>query len=1370
MIIKEQGNRMVYSDGEQTEQEMLNIAVQYPEDSAQDYVSNSSSYTLNNTFSAVRQNILNWYPFKKNATILEIGAGMGSITGMLCDKAELVTALEMSEARADVIRARYRERKNLEIISADINNWKATKKYDYVVFIGVLEYAAVFSDSINPYEEFLKNIKACLKEDGIVLFAIENKSGLKYWLGAAEDHLQVPFAGIAGYKSPKTARTFSKKELEDILNRVGFVNHRFYGVLPDYKFPELVFSENYTPDYMNLRKVSFTYAQNSMLVANEKDLYKDIIDNNVFFYFANSYLVEASTQKLPKEQVIHVSAKGEVHKKYRVSTIIDNMNTVYKVPMHPAAEVHINDILENTEYLQRRGIKILPIKKIGRNLYSEMYNGQGAQSYFAQALVENDRQRIFWLIDLLKRNYEKSSDVVEYNINNIIEKNHLVDKKINYGKILNKAFIDMTLYNAFVEDNELVFYDQEWCFSDVPLNFCMYYSIKSAYYKADVETRISFAELLKYMGISAEELVVYDKLEEYIWSTVMYRQTDFYGAEGYCNRYSNEMTYQYMIDENKKLQKSYDEKITENICKEAHIQQLLESERSYLGKISCFERKLEESDKTIKELQQTVRNKERHIEQLLEVEREYEREKNTRTYRLALKFRKVSSMFLPENSKRRFFMQILKRAIKNPGKMIKMINPKRIKNCIIILRREGVASAYEHLKIVEDYETSRAVPLDNSNLSVRVVSEVEKSFEEYAKLDFPYFDNPEVSIVIPVYNQFDYTYHCLESILKNSGDCSYEIIIGNDCSTDLTLRIEEIVSGIRVINNEKNLRFLLNCNNAAESARGEYILFLNNDTQVQKDWLSPLVSLMKQDTTTGMVGSKLLYADGYLQEAGGILWKDASAWNYGNRQNPQDSEFNYVREVDYISGAAIMIRKNLWEEIGGFDTRYVPAYCEDSDLAFEVRKHGYKVVFQPKSVVVHFEGISNGTDLDTGQKKYQIDNQVKFYEKWKDVLEAEHYENGTNVIAARERGRNKKRILVIDHYVPQYDKDAGSKTTWMYLKMLVKKGYNITFLGDNFYQHEPYTTELQQMGVCVLYGPKYAENWKDWLLDNINYFDIFYLNRPHISIKYIELIKKHARGKIIYYGHDLHFLRIQREYELSNNEKLLAESKKWLEQETYLMKNADMNYYPSVVEEEAIHRIDNSIPVKAITAYVFEQFEKVNYDINERNGLLFVGGFGHGPNLDAVHWFLDNIYPEVYKRTKAPFYIVGSKPPMEITNIKTEGVIVKGFVSEEELQELYNQCRIAIVPLRYGAGVKGKVVEALYYGIPVVTTSVGAEGISGIEEFVIIKDEPKEMIDAVCEIYDKQKVLSEMSEKNQVYVQKHFSVDAVWDIIKDDFE
>lgn len=202
-------------------------------------------------------------------------------------------------------------------------------------------------------------------------------------------------------------------------------------------------------------------------------------------------------------------------------------------------------------------------------------------------------------------------------------------------------------------------------------------------------------------------------------------------------------------------------------------------------------------------------------------------------------------------------------------------------------------------------------------------------------------------------------------------------LIGNDCSTDLTTQIEQIIPGVRCITNEKNLRFVLNCKNAAKCANGTYLLFLNNDTQVQPNWLKPLVDLIESADDIGMVGAKLVYPDGTLQEAGGILWRDGSAWNYGHGQNPALPEFNYVKEVDYISGAAIMLSRALWEEIGGFDERFVPAYCDDSDLAFTIRKMGYRVMYQPKSVVVHFEGVSNGTDIATGQKQYQVINSKK---------------------------------------------------------------------------------------------------------------------------------------------------------------------------------------------------------------------------------------------------------------------------------------------------------------------------------------------------------------------------------------------------------
>lgn len=646
-------------------------------------------------------------------------------------------------------------------------------------------------------------------------------------------------------------------------------------------------------------------------------------------------------------------------------------------------------------------------------------------------------------------------------------------------------------------------------------------------------------------------------------------------------------------------------------------------------------------------------------------------------------------------------------------------------------------------------------------------------YREKGKINFPYVENPKVSIIIPVYNQVHYTYACLVSILENTGEFDYEIIIADDVSTDATKEIDKFVTGLVIARNESNQGFLKNCNNAAKKARGEYIFFLNNDTTVQKDWLPPLIRLLESDKSIGMVGSKLIYPDGRLQEAGGIIWSDGSGWNYGRCDDPNKPEYNYVRDVDYISGAAIMLSRKLWEDIGGFDERYAPAYCEDSDLAFEVRKRGLRVVYQPLSVVTHFEGVSNGTDVNgTGLKRYQVENNKKLQEKWSEEFKNQYDNVGVpNAFRARERSRGKKVILFVDHYVPTFDKDAGSKTTFQYIKMFIERGYVVKFLPDNFAKSEPYTSILEQMGVEVLYGNEMRTNIFEWIENNQANIDIAYLNRPHIATKYIDFIKEKTDIKVIYYGHDLHFLRERREYELTGDVERKNASAYWKSMELDLMRKASISYYPSNVEVDYIHTFDKKINAKAITAYVFEKFGNIDYNPDIREGVLFVGGFSHPPNADALKYFLDNMWDEIYAQIKAPFYIVGSNATDEIKALHNEakGIIFKGFVSEEELKELYEKVRLVVVPLRYGAGVKGKVIEALYYNDPVITTSVGAEGIDNSYNQMLVADEPGDFVEKCVNLYNDKEALKAMSKAADDYVRNKHSIEAVWEIIREDF-
>jgi glycosyltransferase involved in cell wall biosynthesis len=367
------------------------------------------------------------------------------------------------------------------------------------------------------------------------------------------------------------------------------------------------------------------------------------------------------------------------------------------------------------------------------------------------------------------------------------------------------------------------------------------------------------------------------------------------------------------------------------------------------------------------------------------------------------------------------------------------------------------------------------------------------------------------------------------------------------------------------------------------------------------------------------------------------------------------------------------------------------------------------------------------------------------------------------VFWARDRSQNRKTILVIDHYVPQFDKDAGSKTVFQYLELFVSLNLNVKFIGDNYYRHEPYTTVLQQMGIEVLYGPGYASNWQQWILNNHDKFDYVLLNRPHISVKYIDFIKKNTNAKILYYGHDLHFVRLGKQHEIENKKELLEEADKWREIEISLFNKADIILTPSEEEKESIKSLGIEKDVYAIKPYIYNTIPKPVYDFSERKDVLFIGGFVHAPNVDAVLWFSREIWPRIKKNIAGVrFIIAGSNPPAEINALAGEDISVLGFVSEETLKNLYGKVKLVVIPLRYGAGVKGKTVEAMFHGVPLITTGTGIEGLPGEYSFLTPKDSPADFANEVTRLYNaSNEELISMSKKEIQYIHDHFHFDVV---------
>lgn len=617
---------------------------------------------------------------------------------------------------------------------------------------------------------------------------------------------------------------------------------------------------------------------------------------------------------------------------------------------------------------------------------------------------------------------------------------------------------------------------------------------------------------------------------------------------------------------------------------------------------------------------------------------------------------------------------------------------------------------------------------------------------QLGRMVFPVFETIRVSIVIPVFNKYNYTRRCLVSILENTSGITYEVVVVDNASTDSTRDMLASFENIVVARNSDNRGFVEACNIGASRSRGEYILFLNNDTEVVSGWLEAMCRPF-DDPETGIVGAKLVYPDGRLQEAGNIIWQDATGWNYGRGDDPKKPEYCYVKKVDYCSGACLQISKTLWDDIGGFDMRYAPAYYEDTDLCFEARKRGFSVVYQPEAVVVHYEGISSGTDINKGYKRFQQLNHVKFLEKWKDILEKDHFKGPEFLYAARERCKG-RRILVADHYVPEFDKDSGSLRMFSLMKILCEMGHKVVFWPENRAYNSKYTTALQKTGIEACYG---TIHFDEFMKQNGSYFDYIILSRPHIAEGMIYVAKKWSNARIIYDTVDLHYIREGRK---ARQEAELAELE-WKKRELGLANQADYTLVVSSVEKELLEKEGISSNVEVVTN--IHALEDISPDFEKREGIMFIGGFMHTPNEDAMIWFVDEIWPLVRKGIdNAHFYIVGSHPSEKIRALAADDITVTGFV--EDVSPFFTKSRVFVSPLRYGAGVKGKIGQSLSYGLPVVTTDIGAEGMGLIDgENALIADDAEVFAARVIELYSSPELWHRLSEGGRNLVDTRFS-------------
>jgi GT2 family glycosyltransferase/Tfp pilus assembly protein PilF len=618
-------------------------------------------------------------------------------------------------------------------------------------------------------------------------------------------------------------------------------------------------------------------------------------------------------------------------------------------------------------------------------------------------------------------------------------------------------------------------------------------------------------------------------------------------------------------------------------------------------------------------------------------------------------------------------------------------------------------------------------------------------------------------IAILSYNKVDLLCRCLNSIFSHTAH-PYRVCVVDQASTDGTKRyLKDLEGQVDHIETEKNLGFVMGNNLVMDRYEDRDIVLLNNDTVVTPGWLDALVERAYSDAEIGIVGAKLIFPDGRLQAAGCEIFQDASGREIGKYDDPQRHIYNQVADVDYVSGACLYIRRETLEKTGPFDPQFAPAYWEDTDLCFAARKAGFRVVYEPRSVVTHHEGGSFGAPAQRSRSaELQQRNKPKFIAKWKQELASQR----SNVfeIPAEE---GKEKILVILPFLPLYDRAAG-EMRWFHTLKILREKYQVVFLARNGQDGIKYINPLEKQGItvfdtdqermkqlgCEATGPL----WIDFpLLLKSNDFRAVIVGFYHVAAQYYKDIRTYSpRSHLVIDSYDVAFLRERRRAEVSEKDEDFwhAEEVRRLELDWY--RKADMALTVTEKDRDVLLREDPSLRVGISTdIHPVPEFEWKP----GRKDLVFIGNFNHQPNEDAVVYFAQEILPKIHRELPdVRFYIVGNGPTPRVEALAGDHVIVTGFVPE--ILPYLQECRVCVVPLRYGAGLKGKVGQAMAAGIPQVSTSIGAEGMGLTHgRDILIADRPEDFAREVILLYQDEDLGRRLAENARNLVVEQYSYD-----------
>lgn len=612
---------------------------------------------------------------------------------------------------------------------------------------------------------------------------------------------------------------------------------------------------------------------------------------------------------------------------------------------------------------------------------------------------------------------------------------------------------------------------------------------------------------------------------------------------------------------------------------------------------------------------------------------------------------------------------------------------------------------------------------------------------------------PKISVVLVLFNQAELTYACLRSLLA-SNEVDFEVVIVDNASSDDTKALLERLRGVNVLTNESNMHFLDGANQGAGAANGELLLFLNNDAEVLPDTLSAAAACIESNPSFGAVTARIIRPDGQLQEAGCYILRDGSTFGFGVSDEPFDDRYAAQRICDYGSGAFLLTRLNLFRELSGFDRDYAPAYFEDVDYCARLLKAGYVTVYTPRAVVFHAEKSSSAKR--TSAETMTAHNKRIFRRKHRAYLRVKPF---PPLLNSSTPAQNK--IIIIDNDYPLASEGQGFPRAELLLNGILQGGFQTVFLALNQKKVPLITAPGKNLKLIAVSGElelearlaEHAAGAKAIVVSrspNMERFKSVADFVPSIS----------PSTKIIFDAEALFARRSILEAEVLRGITLSDSEKSGiLQKELELADETDMVLTVSETEAQSFRNFG----VRDVR--ILSHGVKTRVDVpgfNQRNGLLMVGPVltAETPNADGLKWFLGEVFPLLLARLEGniAFHHAGR---LEVAELRlVTGKYFTSFGMVENLAAIYDAHRVFVAPIRFGAGIPIKVIEAAAAGVPVVATPLLAEQLDWkADEELLVASSAGEFSAACLRLLGDEKLWQHISQRARERVRREYSSD-----------